>query len=94
MVLLILFLYTPRKRRRITNRGTTTECVTKQGANLYSVENNSVRSVAASFNIRHVSLYRSMKKLKLHLEMIYQNMDTDHTIKYLIRFKKINWFDM
>lgn len=56
----------PRTRKRITNRGTMADTEMKKAADICIEENQSIRSVAASLNICHVSLSRYIKKLKLH----------------------------
>uniref|UniRef100_A0A2S2NP39 Jerky-like n=1 Tax=Schizaphis graminum TaxID=13262 RepID=A0A2S2NP39_SCHGA len=56
----------PRTRKRITNRGTMADSEMRKAADICLQENQSIRSVAASFNICHVSLSRYIKKLKLH----------------------------
>lgn len=56
----------PRARQKSTNRGSITQSVMIRATELCLDENQSVRSVAANFNICRVSLSRFIKKMKLH----------------------------
>lgn len=58
----------PRKRKRTTSRGTTSDTTMETAALLCLDEHMSERSVATSLNICHVSLNRYIKKFKLHRE--------------------------
>lgn len=54
----------PRARKKITSRGTLPDSVMRTAANICLEENQSIRSVAARFDICHVSLSRYIKKIK------------------------------
>ncbi|XP_022160236.1 uncharacterized protein LOC111026450 [Myzus persicae] len=56
----------PRTRKRMTQRGTIADSEMRKAVDICLQENQSIRSVAASLNICHVSLSRYIKKLKLY----------------------------